>query len=245
MEVEQQLVADVAAEPAPAFVSPTLPPGWQQPPNYQPVNLAFPGIELVSQQPPVYTIPNFLSADECQALMREGEPYLVPSPVVGKGSGEVSQARTSQTCYFAREDLPFLMERVYHLLGKPSEHVELPQIGRYLNTQYYRAHFDAFDLTNEDGRRFAANGGQRVATVLIYLNDVAQGGHTSFDKLNMSIRPEAGKCVLFFPATLDGVLDEQALHAANPAEDVKWVSQIWVRQGEYHGVPSARITPLV
>ena len=35
----------------------------------------------------------------------------------------------------------------------------------YLASQEYKQHFDAFDLGTEDGRRFAENGGQRVATV--------------------------------------------------------------------------------
>lgn len=47
--------------------------------------------------------------------------------------------------------------------------------------------------------------------------------------------------VVFFPATLDGALDSRLLHAAEPAIDTKWVSQIWIRQGPYNGTPTARI----
>lgn len=50
-----------------------------------------------------------------------------------------------------------------------------------------------------------------------------------------------GMAVMFFPATLDGTLDPMLLHAAEPAVDTKWVSQIWIRQGDYHGSPTARI----
>lgn len=50
-----------------------------------------------------------------------------------------------------------------------------------------------------------------------------------------------GMAVVFFPATLDGALDPLLLHAAEPAVDVKWVSQIWIRQGTYNGTPTARI----
>ena len=32
-----------------------------------------------------------------------------------------------------------------------------------------------------------------------------------------------------------GTLDEQYLHAAEPAVDPKWVSQIWIRQADYNG----------
>ena len=67
---------------------------------------------------------------------------------------------------------------------------ELPQVGRYFPDEFYRAHYDAFDLATPDGQRFAQNGGQRVGTVLVYLNDVAASGHTSFSKLGLSIQPD-------------------------------------------------------
>ncbi|GAB5036906.1 prolyl 4-hydroxylase alpha subunit [Nannochloropsis oceanica] len=114
----------------------------------------------------------------------------------------------------------------------------------YLASQEYKQHFDAFDLDTEDGRRFAENGGQRVATVLIYLNHVVSGGCTHFRCLNLSITPTQGLAVVFFPASLDGCLDDRALHAAEPAIDEKWVSQVWIRQGSYAGVPTRRI-PLI
>lgn len=96
-------------------------------------------------------------------------------------------------------------------------------------------------MSNEDGRRFASNGGQRVTTVLVYLNDVHQGGETSFPVLHLSIKPQRGMALVFFPATVDGLLDKMALHAAQPAIDVKYVSQVWIRQSVYNGQPSKRL----
>ena len=44
------------------------------------------------------------------------------------------------------------------------------------------------------------------------------------------VRPKKGRALLFFPAFVDGSMDRQTLHAALPAEDVKYVCQIWQRQ---------------
>ena len=44
-----------------------------------------------------------------------------------------------------------------------------------------------------------------------------------------------GKAIVFFPCFADGVMDTRTLHAALPAEDVKWVSQIWIRQANFEG----------
>jgi hypothetical protein len=122
----------------------------------------------------------------------------------------------------------------------------LLQVGRYLPSQQYLQHFDAFDLSNEDGRRFASNGGQRTVTVLTYLNDVAIGGATAFPNLNLQVQPRRGMALVFFPSTLDGLLDKMALHAALPAVDIKYVSQVWIRQTNYDGRPSKRLAkPMV
>ncbi|KAM3574796.1 hypothetical protein VYU27_003324 [Nannochloropsis oceanica] len=212
--------------------------------QYLILNPSYPGIRLVHAQPPMYLIDNFLSPEECQALMAAAKGSLIRAPVVGAGNGQLSGSRTSSTCYLAREDVPSLLHKICLLTGKPQEHIELPQVGRYLASQEYKQHFDAFDLDTEDGRRFAENGGQRVATVLIYLNHVVSGGCTHFRCLNLSITPTQGLAVVFFPASLDGCLDDRALHAAEPAIDEKWVSQVWIRQGSYAGVPTRRI-PLI
>ena len=212
------------------------------PPVYNGVNPNYPGLRIVSATPPIFCVDNFLSPFECQFLIEAAQDSFGPAPVVGKGSGEISPSRTSSTCYLAREDLPDYLRKVSLLTGKPVEHCELPQVGRYYPTQQYLQHFDAFDLSNEDGRRFASNGGQRTVTVLVYLNDVLQGGATSFPALNLDVQPRQGMALVFFPATVDGLLDKMALHAARPAIDTKFVSQVWIRQGEYKGQPSKRLS---
>jgi len=212
------------------------------PPVFNGVNPNYPGLRVLNKSPPVFAVDNFLTPFECEFLMHHAQDAFQPAPVVGKGSGEISPSRTSSTCYLAREDLPDLLRKVTLLTGKPAEHCELPQVGRYLPSQQYMQHFDAFDLSTEDGLRFAANGGQRTVTVLIYLNNVSRGGATRFPALNLEVQPRQGMALVFFPATIDGLLDKMALHAALPAVDTKFVSQVWIRQSNYNGEPSKRLT---
>ncbi|GAX27364.1 hypothetical protein FisN_17Lh253 [Fistulifera solaris] len=211
------------------------------PPIYNGVNPSYPGLRVLNNSPPIFAVENFLTPYECDFLIHAAVDGLGPAPVVGKGAGEISPSRTSSTCYLAREDLGDLMRKVTLLTGKPPEHCELPQVGRYFYQEKYLQHFDAFDLSTEDGRRFAANGGQRTVTVLIYLNDVMRGGATRFPALNLDIQPRRGMALVFFPATVDGMLDKMALHAALPAIDTKFVSQVWIRQSTYNGQPSKRL----
>ena len=67
------------------------------------------------------------------------------------------------------------------------------------------------------------------------------GGQTQFPALNLQVAPRRGTALIFFPATVDGCLDKAALHAALPAIDTKYVSQVWIRQGDYTGMPSKRL----
>ncbi len=210
-------------------------------PIYNGVNPNYPNLNVLNQNPPIFSVTNFLTTTECDFLINVAQDCFSPAPVVGKGAGEVSPSRTSSTCYLAREDLPRYLAKVCALTGKPVEHCELPQVGRYYPSQQYLQHFDAFDLSNEDGRRFASNGGQRTVTVLVYLNDVERGGTTFFPNLNLDVKPQKGMALVFFPSTVDGYLDKNALHAAKPAIDTKYVSQVWIRQGRYEGLPSKRM----
>jgi len=210
-------------------------------PVFNGVNQNYPGLQVVNQNPPIFLVQNFLTKAECDFLICVAQDCFTSSNVVGQGVGVVSSSRTSSTCYLAREDLPEYLNKVSLLTGKPVEHCELPQVGRYFNSQQYMQHYDAFDLSNEHGRRFAENGGQRTVTVLVYLNDVERGGSTFFPALNLDVQPKKGTALIFFPATIDGYLDQRALHCAKPAIDTKYVSQVWIRQGDYSGIPSKRI----
>jgi prolyl 4-hydroxylase len=211
------------------------------PPVYNGVNLQYPGLKILHAWPPVYAVDQFLTPMECDWLIAAASDSFQPASVVGNGREEISPTRTSSTCYLAREDVPNYMRKVQLLTGKPPQHCELPQVGRYLPTQKYVQHYDACDLGNESGRQFAANGGQRVATVLVYLNSPPQGGATHFPLLNLSVQPKQGTALIFFPATVDGLLDKALLHAALPAVDTKYISQVWIRQSNHTGMPSKRL----
>ena len=56
--------------------------------------------------------------------------------------------------------------------------------------------------------------------------------------------PRKGCAVVFFPSFLDGELDAELLHEAQPAVDTKYVSQIWVHAEEIDE-ETPRAAPLV
>lgn len=197
-------------------------------------NLSYPGLKLVHSTPPMYEIESFLSAEECDRLKALAAPGLKESIVVDGVAGKTAApSRTSKSCFLAKTDTEWLSKKVELLTRKPAAHQEPAQVANYQRDQLYQPHFDAFDVTTGPGMECALTGGQRVMTVLVYLNDCPRGGGTYFPKLDVRFRPVKGKGVIFFPTDVYGRLDSLALHTGEAAVEEKWLGQVWIRQTDF------------
>lgn len=223
-----------------------------------------PPMVLSSKTPKAYFVRNFLSEEECDHLVKLAKRDLAPSTVVGsEGSSVSSQIRTSAGMFLKKKQdkiVGAIEQRIAHLSGFPEENGEGMQILRYDKGQKYDAHYDYFhDAVNSSPKR----GGQRVATVLIYLADTTKGGETIFPngalpenfeaeepnnpfaksmehtdcvRRGIPVKSVKGDAVLFFSLTETGELDRGALHGACPViEGQKWTAVKWIRIAEFDG----------
>ena len=196
-------------------------------------------IGFVLENPNVALIEGLLDHTECEQLIELSRGKLRRSEVVDKQSGrfEVSAVRTSEGTYFARgeSDLVGRLEaRIAALLGVPAENGEPLQILHYGPGGEYLAHHDYFDPADPGSAAHLAVGGQRVATVVLYLNDVEEGGETTFPDIEMSVSARRG-CAVYFEYFNQGQsCDTRCLHAGAPViRGEKWVATKWVRQFPY------------
>ena len=189
--------------------------------------------------PRIILFGNFLSHEECDELRALAEPKLSRSTVVDAQSGsfEVHPARTSRGGHFLRGENELIRRieaRIADLLGCPEENGEPIQILHYLPGAEYKAHFDYFDPNMPGAQKVLATGGQRVATLIMYLNDVISGGSTVFPEVGMDVLPKKGHAVFFAYATEDGQVDPRTLHGGSPVrEGEKWIATKWIRQRRY------------
>ncbi|CAI0461992.1 unnamed protein product [Linum tenue] len=190
-----------------------------------------PWAEVISWEPRAFVYHNFLSKEECEYLISLAKPHMVKSTVVDSETGKSkdSRVRTSSGTFLARGRDKVVREiekRIADFTFIPVEHGEGLQILHYEVGQKYEPHFDYFmDDYN------TKNGGQRIATILMYLSDVEEGGETVFPsakgnysaipwwnelsecgKKGLSVKPKMGDALLFWSMKPDASLDPSSLH---------------------------------
>jgi prolyl 4-hydroxylase len=189
------------------------------------------------QRPRVVVFGGFLSDDECAGLMALAEPRLLRSETVDNATGgsEVNAARTSDGMFFERGEAPLIAaveQRIAELLRWPVDRGEGLQVLRYRPGAQYRPHHDYFDPAHPGTARILERGGQRVGTLVMYLNTPEGGGATTFPDVGLEVAPVRGNAVFFsydraHPAT-------RTLHGGAPVTaGEKWVATKWLREGVF------------
>jgi prolyl 4-hydroxylase len=180
---------------------------------------------------------NLLSAEECDAIIESAKPRLARSLTVQTATGgeELNPDRTSNGMFFNRGQTPevtALEERIARLVGWPVENGEGLQVLHYRPGAEYKPHYDYFDPDEPGTPTILKRGGQRVATLVMYLNEPTRGGGTTFPDVGLEVAPVRGHAVFFsydrpHPST-------RTLHGGAPVlEGEKWVATKWLREGEF------------
>lgn len=174
---------------------------------------------------PIYIIDNFLTAEECNAVIASATDLLDSELTT---TSPDKYFRTSKTADFNGTGIqPEINNKIYTLMGLPPNTAETTQIQHYTLKNEFKDHVDAFH--QEHDREFWKNG-QRTWTVMIYLNDVERGGTTGFKKLNDECVPKMGRAVIWSSLNSDGSIDQDTLHCGSPVlEGEKWITTTWFR----------------
>ncbi|PNH11495.1 Prolyl 4-hydroxylase subunit alpha-1 [Tetrabaena socialis] len=213
---------------------------------------ATPWVEQVGLHPRSYVFHNFLTMAERAHIVRLAAPKLRRSTVVGEGGeGVIDNIRTSYGMFIRRLADP-IIERIEKRIALwthlPIQHQEDIQVLRYAQGQTYGAHYDSGDQSNEPGPKW------RLATFLMYLSDVEEGGETAFPmgsvwadptipdrvgkvsdcaKGHVAAKPKAGDAVLFYSFYPNNTMDPAAMHTGCPIiKGVKWAAPVWM-----HDIP--------
>ena len=195
-------------------------------------------VMMRSTAPDVVLLDNFMTDAECDELCSLSKSTLTTSTVVDDKTGEGinHHARTSQGTYFSVGQNALVKKienRISEITGMPVNHGEGIQILNYANGGEYKPHFDYFP-DNEGGQANMQKGGQRIITIIMYLNNVITGGATIFPEINLNIYPKKGSALYFSYYSTNGAVDPLTLHGGSPViEGEKWIATKWIREQPY------------
>ncbi|MED6192815.1 putative prolyl 4-hydroxylase 9 [Stylosanthes scabra] len=209
--------------------------------------------QVLSWQPRALHFPNFATAEQCESIVDIAKAGLKPSTLAlrkGETEDNTKGIRTSSGVFIsASEDktgtLEVIEEKIARATMIPRTHGEAFNILRYEIGQRYNSHYDAFNPSE-----YGPQKSNRMASFLLYLTDVQEGGETMFpfeNGLNMDgsygyesciglkVRPRKGDGLLFYSLFPNGTIDPTSLHGSCPViKGEKWVATKWIRDQEQY-----------
>ncbi|HEV2865084.1 MAG TPA: 2OG-Fe(II) oxygenase [Allosphingosinicella sp.] len=179
----------------------------------------------------IFVVPNFVTPQECEALIRmidaERSPSLLLAPI------DDPEFRTSESCNLDPYEplVQRVEDRISDLLGIDRLQSETLQGQRYAVGQRFKLHHDFFHPGEPYWDEMERTGGQRTWTAMAFLNVPEGGGQTDFENAGIKIKPRAGNLVVWNNLTATGEPNFYSLHQGCPVTaGVKYIVTKWYRE---------------
>ena len=180
---------------------------------------------VLHEEPLVMKFDQVLNDEECQMFIAAAALRLKKSKLANK---EESQIRTSSGMFFEENESPLITEienRISTLMHVPISHAEGLQVLHYEPGQEFKEHYDFFGASSPSSHN------NRISTLIIYLNDVEEGGETTLPRLGITVKPVKGSAIYFEYFYNNQELNELTLHSGKPViRGEKWVATQWMRK---------------
>ncbi|TCP69591.1 prolyl hydroxylase family protein [Baia soyae] len=175
-----------------------------------------------------------ITPEECNHIIEVAKKHIIPAQSYGHGPERTSDYTWLNHYY----DAVFsnVCVRVAVLVNQQLNHSEPLQVATYQPGGEFHFHHDTYNVHTEYGKGQVERGGQRMFTAILYLNDVIEGGETTFDYLDLKFTPRQGN-FLFFENCIRGtnVPNERAMHAGRPVvQGDKWIATLWFREKQQY-----------
>lgn len=158
----------------------------------------------------ISTYDAFIDADMCRALINRADQLWPILPTHEKdlcknfneyidsqreSAHFIDSSRGNRTQIFFDRNDPLVLpirEKIAELTGLPIEHQTRPLLSVYPEGGSYAYHYDYFDVPPP-----IEQGGQRLKSFILYLNEDYEGGITYFKDHKLFVSPETGKMITF------------------------------------------------
>jgi prolyl 4-hydroxylase len=178
----------------------------------------------------IFAVGQFLSGEECAHLMAMIDQVARPSPTYDAQTEQKYRTSYSGDVDSSDSFVRMIERRLCDLLGVDTAWGETVQGQRYAPGQEFQAHYDWFDTAAAYWPKEIERGGQRSWTAMAYLNDIPEGGATVFERIGVSVQPQAGALLIWNNALPDGRPNSDVIHAGKPVvSGVKYIITKWFR----------------
>ncbi|XP_050664918.1 prolyl 4-hydroxylase subunit alpha-1-like isoform X1 [Leptidea sinapis] len=190
-------------------------------------------MEYLYRDPDIVMFYDVLSDNEIDIIKKLATPKFSRTQVNYSAAGGVKPANFRISKYGALSDkasptVARVSRRVSAFTNFDMSSAEPLQVVNYGIGGHYTPHYDYYrpneeSITDEDG--------DRIATVLFYMSDVAQGGATVFLDIGVSVFPVKGAALVWMNLHRSGEGDLATRHAACPVLlGSKWASNKWIHE---------------
>ncbi|KAM3835629.1 prolyl 4-hydroxylase subunit alpha-1 isoform 4-T5 [Vipera latastei] len=186
-------------------------------------------------RPRIVRFLDIISNEEIEKVKELSKPRLSRATVHDPKTGKLTTAhyRVSKSAWLSGYENPVVArinQRIQDLTGLDVSTAEELQVANYGMGGQYEPHYD-FARANEPDAFKELGTGNRIATWLFYMSDVAAGGATVFPEVGASVWPKKGTAVFWYNLFPSGEGDYSTRHAACPVlVGNKWVSNKWIHE---------------
>ena len=207
------------------------------------IRAAFSGrgrLQVLCVKPMLIQIDGFFAQSRCERVVEYANQLNAFSYDNANVESGDRKARTStgmwmsETSHLEHPDIKHINESLADLVGFPEKNCEPLHTVKYVGGQEYWPHSDFIEQQKD------MPCGGRVATMLVYLTECADGGATQFPLLNITVHPKPGTVLLWYNVlpTSDAKqvsVDERMLHAGMPVgpSGEKMIMCKWVHPFEF------------
>lgn len=202
----------------------------------------------LSWHPRAFLYNGFLSDEECEHLISLAQRKQIKSAVNDTDTGNNTLSSGAILSRGQDEVISKIEERISAWTFLPKENGENMQILHYGINENHAPYYDYYYEKSS-----MANGGNRVATVLMYLSTVAHGGETVFPDSELkdtqakdetwsdcagtgnAVKPVKGNALLLFNLHPNATMDESSHHGSCVVlEGEKWSATKWIRMRAFN-----------
>ena len=196
----------------------------------------------LSKTPEIFYIDKFITNKEIEYIINASKGKLNKANVsyLNKDAKNYKnyKGRTNKSYWLDKNSDPItlkLCKRIAKEVDCDWIHFENFQIIHYGPGEEYQYHFDAYNKKElEKYNNFCGERGNRLKTVLVYMNNVEEGGGTGFKNIGKGetvVEAKKGRMVVFENVNKKNEIYKRSLHAGLPIiKGEKWAFNLWLRE---------------